>query len=281
MKMRRLFSAGRAKHPRRGTEREGGWNKPAAMSIAVLLVFLAVVADSPCAWAVNGTPVSTQCWINGTLVGGFPVGKPCPGTSSGGGGRAIIMGPPVIVWRHPSAEGSQMAGLSPVDPKLAGQLNTIADTPITLRQKGEFAMRNGDLARARVYLEEASRRDPQDPQIQQSLVTLRNLFDKGTQSLTVPRLQLPKQEFLKPMPASAVDKFMGNPEVRVLREAEIISYNKLANADATLTMTTTRAKTGAATQNDVNQAQSKLNAAVEEFKRAETKLKEKIYVLDK
>jgi len=246
----------------------------------VLSLFLAVVVDSPCARAVNGTPVSTQCWINGTLVGGFPVGKPCPGTT-GGGGRAIIMGPPVIVWRHPSAEGSQMAGLSPVDPKLAGQLNTIADTPITLRQKGEFAMRNGDLARARVYLEEASRRDPQDPQIQQSLVKLQNLFDKGTQSLTVPRLQLPKQEFLKPMPAAAVDKFMGNPEVRALREAEIISYNKLANADAALAMTTTRAKTGAATQNDVNQAQSKLNAAVEEFKRAETKLKEKIYVLDK
>jgi len=279
--MDRPFSGGTGEHPRRVTGREDRWNKAAAMSIMILSLFLAVVVDSPCAWAVNGTPVSTQCWINGTLVGGFPVGKPCPGTTSGGGGRAIIMGPPVIVWRHPSAEGSQMAGLSPVDPKLASQLNTIADTPITLRQKGEFAMRNGDLARARAYLEEARRRDPQDPQIQQSLVTLQNLFDKGTQSLTAPRLQLPKQEFLKPMPAAAVDRFMGNPEVRALREAEIISYNKLANADAALAMTTTRANTGAATQNDVKQAQSKLNAAVEEFKRAEIKLKEKIYVLDK
>ncbi len=250
------------------------------MNMAVLLVLAAAVIGSPEAWAVNGTPVSAQCWINGTLVGGFPLDRPCPGTT-GGGGRAVVMGPPVIVWRHPSAEGSQMPGLSPVDSGLAGQLNSIADTPITLRQKGEFAMRNGDLARAKLYLEEASRRDPQDPQIQQSLAKLRDLLDKGRQSQTVPRLQLPKQEFLKPMPAAAVDRFMGNPEVRALREAEIISYNKLANADAAFNTATAKAKTGAATQSDVYQAQSKLKTAVDEFKQAEARLKEKIYALDK
>ncbi|MDD3847419.1 MAG: hypothetical protein PHC90_13810 [Syntrophorhabdaceae bacterium] len=224
--------------------------------------------------------MKAQCWVDGELRGGYPLDRPCPGTT-GGGGRIIIMGPPVIVWRHPSAEGSRMAGLAPVDSRLAGQLGAIADTPIILRQKGEFAMRNGNLAQAKLYLEEANRRDPQDPQIQQSLAKLRNLFDKGTQSLTVPRLQLPKQEFLKPMPAAAVDRFMRYPDVRALREAEIISYNKLANADAAFNTITARVKTGAATQRDVDQAQSKLNAAVEEFKKSETRLKERIYVLDK
>lgn len=278
--MRRPVSEGIAKHPDHEKERRGGWNSVAAGSIAVLFILVAATIVSPGARAGDGTPVRAQCWVNGELRGGYPLDRPCPGTQ-GGGGRVIIMGPPVIVWRHPSAEGSQMAGLAPVDSRLAGQLGAIADTPITLRQKGEFAMRNGDLAQAKLYLEEANRRDPQDPQIQQSLAKLRNLFDNGTQSLTVPRLQLPKQEFLKPMPAAAVDRFMRYPEVRALREAEIISYNKLANADAALSTMKASAQSGKAAQKDVDQAQLKLNAAVEEFKKAEKKLKEKIYVLDK
>jgi outer membrane protein TolC len=83
------------------------------------------------------------------------------------------------------------------------------------------------------------------------------------------------------MPASTVDRFMGNREVRELRKAEIISYNRLANADAALNAAKTDAQAGKATQKDVDQAQLKLNTAVEEFKKAEAKLKEKIYVLDK
>ena len=279
MRTRGFLSSPAAKCPRCGERREGAWNKAAAVSAAVLFVLAASMTVPPCARAVNGTPVSAQCWINGTLVGGFPLDKPCPGTTGGGGGRVVIMGPPVIVWRHPSAEGSQMAGLSPVDSKLASQLNAIADTPITLRQKGEFAMENGDLVRARLYLEEASRRDPHDPRIKQSLAKLNSLPGKGNHGSAVPRLQLPRQEFLKPVPDTAVDRFMGNPEVRVLREAEIIAYNKLANADAALSMTMARAKTGGATQRDVDEAQSKLRAAVDDFKRASARLKEKIRLL--
>jgi hypothetical protein len=248
--------------------------------IAALVILLTLVIGSSASWAANGKAVSTQCWINGVLVGGFPLGKPCPGTTGGGGGRAIVMGPPVIVWRQPSAAGSQMQGLSSVDSSTASQLNAIAETPITLRQKGEFAMRKGDYARARQFLDEAYRRDPQDPQIQQSRAKLQNLFDTGTASLTVPRLQLPKQEILKPMPAATVEKYMSNPEVKALREAETISYNKLANADAAFNTTMDKAKAGAATQSDVNQAQANLTAAVEEFKKSESKLKEKIYILD-
>ena len=263
--------------PVNGRGKRCGWCAVAAAPATVLFILVLAAMLSPDAHAGNGgQAVSAQCWINGKLVGGFPLNRPCPGTE-GGGGRAVIMGPPVIVWRRPSAEGSQMAGLAPVDSKLAGQLNAIADTPITLRQKGEFAMKNGDLAQARLYLEEANRRDPRDPQIQESLSKLRGLFDSGTHSLTAPRLKLPEQEFLKPMPAATVDRFMGNREVRALRKAEIISYNRLANADAALNA----AKAGKATQKDVDQAQLKLNEAVEEFKKAEAKLKEKIYVLDK
>ncbi len=278
--MRRPLSERTEKRSDNGKNGQREWSTVAAVSVALLLLLAAAAIISPDARAGDGTPVGAQCWINGKLVGPFPLDRPCPGTE-GGGGHTIIMGPPVIVWRRPSAEGSQMTGLAPVDSGLAGQLNAIADTPITLRQKGEFAMRNGDLARAKLYLEEASRRDPQDPQIQQSLAKLRGLFDSGTQSLKVPRLKLPEQEFLKPMPAATVNRFMGDPGVRALREAEIISYNRLANADAALNTMKANAQTGEATQKDVDRAQLKLNAAVEEFKKAETKLKEKIYVLDK
>ena len=246
---------------------------------ATFLIF-AVLVSATDALAVGGSAVSAQCWVNGILQGGFPLDRPCPGTTGGGGGTVIIMGPPVIVWRHPSAEGSQMPGLSPVDNRLANQLNSIADTAITLRQKGEFAMRNGDYAKAKLYFDEARRRDPDDPELQEDSDKLRGLFDNGTQSLIVPRLQLPKQEFLKPVPDEKVSKYMTNPEVKKLREAEIITYNKLANADAALNTMTESENKGTASKSDVDQAQTTLNKAVENFQQAHKKLEEKIYVLD-
>jgi tetratricopeptide (TPR) repeat protein len=259
--------------------RNCGWNATTAASKAIILIF-AVLVCAPNALAVGGSAVSAQCWVNGILQGGYPLDRPCPGTTGGGGGTVIIMGPPVIVWRHPSAEGSQMPGLSPVDSRLANQLNSIADTAITLRQKGEFAMRNGDYAKAKLYFDEARRRDPDNPELQEDFDKLRGLFDNGTQSLTVPRLQLPKQEFLKPVPDEKVSKYMTNPEVKKLREAEIITYNKLANADATLNTVTESEKKGTASKSDVDQAQTALNKAVENFQQAHKKLEEKIYVLD-
>src|SRR5208283_3009278 len=253
--------------------RNCGWNATTAASKAIILIF-AVLVCAPNALAVGGSAVSAQCWVNGILKGGYPLDRPCPGTTGGGGGTVIIMGPPVIVWRHPSAEGSQMPGLSPVDSRLANQLNSIADTAITLRQKGEFAMRNGDYAKAKLYFDEARRRDPDNPELQEDFDKLRGLFDNGTQSLTVPRLQLPKQEFLKPVPDEKVSKYMTNPEVKKLREAEIITYNKLANADATLNTVTESEKKGTASKSDVDQAQTALNKAVENFQQAHKKLEE-------
>jgi tetratricopeptide (TPR) repeat protein len=261
-----------------GKCRNCGWDAITAACKAIFFIF-AVLACAPNALAVGGSAVSAQCWVNGILQGGFPLDRPCPGTT-GGGGTVIIMGPPVIVWRHPSAEGSQMPGLSPVEGKLANQLNSIADTAITLRQKGEFAMRNGDYAKAKLYFDEARRRDPDDPELQQDFDKLRGLFDNGTQSLTVPRLQLPKQEFLKPVPDEKVSKYMTNPEVKKLREAEILTYNKLANADAALNTVTESENKGTASKSDVDQAQTTLNKAVENFQQAHKKLEEKIYVLD-
>ena len=261
-----------------GKWRNCGWDAITAACKAIFLIF-AVLVSATDALAVGGSAVSAQCWVNGILQGGFPLDRPCPGTT-GGGGTVIIMGPPVIVWRHPSAEGSQMPGLSPVDNRLANQLNSIADTAITLRQKGEFAMRNGDYAKAKLYFDEARRRDPNDPELQEDSDKLRGLFDNGTQSLIVPRLQLPKQEFLKPVPDEKVSKYMTNPEVKKLREAEIITYNKLANADAALNTMTESENKGTASKSDVDQAQTTLNKAVENFQQAHKKLEEKIYVLD-
>jgi len=263
-----------------GKWRNCGWDAITAACKAIFLIF-AVMISATDALAVGGSAVSAQCWVNGILQGGYPLDKPCPGTTGGGGGgTVIIMGPPVIVWRHPSAEGSQMPGLSPVDNRLASQLNSIADTAITLRQKGEFAMRNGDYAKAKLYFDEAGRRDPNDPELQEDFDKLRGLFDAGTQEIKAPHLQLPKQEFLKPVPDEKVSKYMSIPEVKKLREAEIITYNKLANADAALNTVTESEKAGTASKSDVDQAQTTLNKAVENFQQAHKKLEEKIYVLD-
>jgi hypothetical protein len=272
-------ASGKAKYLNRFGRRKSAYNIITAAHLAAFL-FFAILISVPRAHAVGGSAVSAQCWVNGELRGGFPLDKPCPGTTGYGGGRVIIMGPPVIVWRHPSAEGSQMPGLSPVDSKLASQLSSIADTAITLRQKGEFAMRNGDYTKAKLYFEEARRRDPDDPKLQEDFDKLRGLFDSGTQKITAPRLQLPKQEFLKPVPDEKISKYMNNPEVKKLREAEIITYNKLANADASLAAAMDKEKSGAAAKSDVDQAQTKLNKAVEDFQQAHKKLEEKIYVLD-
>lgn len=248
-------------------------------SSAALITMLAIVLVPPFARAGNGQFVGNQCWEGGVLK--WYGNRPCPGTSSGQG-PLRIMGPPVIVYVRPSAEGSQMHGLAPVDSSFASQLAGIADTSITLRQKGEFAMRKGDLARAKQYLDEARRRDPGDPQINEAYQKLQRLFDEGRQSLPVPRPQLSKHEFLKPMQESDVEKYYGrDPEVKALREAEIIAYNKLANADANFNQASANLSKGGVTQKEVDQAQWKLKEAVEEFKKAEEKLKNKIYVLDK
>ncbi len=246
---------------------------------AVLVTILAIVMVSSGAWAGDGQFVGNQCWDGGVLK--YYGNRPCPGTQ-GGRGPVKIMGPPVIVYVRPSAEGSQMPGLAPVDSRLKSQLSSIADTSITLRQKGEFAMRNGDLVRARQYLDEARRRDPGDPQTNEAYQKLQRLFDEGKASLPVPRPQLSKYEFLKPMPEAEVEKYyQRDPEIKVLREAEIIAYNKLANADANFNQANANLSKGASTQGDIDQAQSKLKEAIDEFKKAEIKLKEKIYVLDK
>jgi len=245
------------------------------------MIALTALFFSSLAWADDdGQLVGVQCWENGVLVG-HQLPYTCP-EPSGGGGGGVIMGPPVIVWVRPSAAGSQMQGLAPVNSGLVNQLSAIADTPVTFRQKAEFAMKNGNFERAKRLLEEADRRFPDDPDVREGLRKLQNLFDNGTASLTVPPpLELSQQEFLKPMPEVDLERFKDDSEVKALRDDEITSYNQLANADAAFNSMTANTKAGTATQSDVAQAQLKLNAAVEKFKNAENKLKQKIYVLDK
>ena len=173
-----------------------------------------------------------------------------------------------------------MPGLAPVNSGLASQLGAIADTSITLRQKGEFEMRNGNLTRARQYLDEAARRYPVDPKVESVRAELDALFDKGTASLKVPRLQLSQQEFLKPTPPEKIEKYLGNPAVKRLRDAEVIAYNKLSNADAAFNRVSNPSD-GSVNQKAVAEAQDKLNKAVEAFKLAQEKLKKKIYILEK
>ena len=190
-----------------------------------------------------------QCWIKGVLT---PVGKQdCPADSNDS--EIAAVGPPVIIYRRPSAAGSQMPALSTVDSGFASQLSAIADTPITLRYKGEFAMKHGDLAAAKRYFDEAARRDPDNAQTQQDLATLKGLFDQGTVTATVPHFEA--SQVLFPMPSVKVKKFEKKyPEVRKLREAELATYKDVAEANAALSAATTA--NAPATQ--VSQAQTKL-----------------------
>lgn len=233
--------------------------------MAAALPLLGAQADD---WAGN------QCWINGVLT---PVGKhDCPADSSNS--EIAAVGPPVIIYRRPSAAGSQMPGLSTVDSGLASQLSSIADTPITLRYKGEFAMKHGDLAAAKRYFDEAARRDPDNPQTQQDLAILKGLFDQGTVTTTVPHFEA--SQVLFPMPSVKIRKLEKKyPEVKKLREAELATYKDLAEANAALNAATT-ANVPAP---QLAQAQTKLDTAVDAFKQAHTALenKVKVYVLDK
>ena len=191
------------------------------------------------------------------------------------------MGPPVIVWRSPSAEGSGMVSLAPVNNNVVNQLNAIADTPITLIQKGKFAAEHGDRARAKAYFDEAARADPGNTDLAGAYAMLGNMFDQGTQRVTVKPLVLPKQEFLKPMAQDKVNKYViKDPQVKALRDAEVVAYNKLAVADAAFNSVSSGVQQGDAGQAQAGEAQRKLTEAVEEFKKAHEKLERRVYILD-
>jgi len=228
--------------------------------------------------AVEGEVVGTQCWVGGVLQGGFPADFDC-GTVSGGSAPQIIVGPPVIIWRHPSAEGSRMPGLVPIDDRLNNQLNAIADTAITLRQKGEFAMNHGDYAAAERYFEAARQRDPQDPTLMQDMSKLQGLFDSNTWQVAVPHYRV-QEEVLAPFPASDLAKFKGNTVVTQLRNEELKAYRKLDRASQALTQIRQNAGQGQASSQDLSQAQAQMDRAANAFKQAHEALRKKIYVLE-
>ncbi len=60
------------------------FTKVRAMNIkrsSLLVVFVLVLASASAQAQGSGRVAGTQCWINGKLVGGFPPGYSCPGTS--------------------------------------------------------------------------------------------------------------------------------------------------------------------------------------------------------
>jgi hypothetical protein len=65
------------------------------ISLAALLAFTLILAFISAAQANSGRVVGTQCWINGKLVGGFPPGYTCPGTTGGSSGGSSRSNPAV------------------------------------------------------------------------------------------------------------------------------------------------------------------------------------------
>lgn len=249
--------------------------------VFVVALAVAAIGATQAEGDETGGYVGTQCWVGGLLV---PVkGNSCPvDTPADNGG--VIIGPPIIIWRHPSAGGSQMPGLTPLNPQGIMELNAIADTAITLRQKADFAMQHGDLVKAKQYLDAASQRDPQDPETQADYVKLQNLFDKGTQSLTVPSLPMKgaQEEVLAPVSPQKYDPkiYDKDPKAKKLRKIELQAYHELSQANAALSDVSAKLAKGAATQNDVSQAQTKFDETANAFKQAHTDLQKRIYVLD-
>lgn len=68
----------------------------------------------------------------------------------------IILGPPQIVWRNPSAEGSRQAPLAEItDPRIREALASRAQTGYQLYLRAQSALRAGNTRLAKAYLEAA------------------------------------------------------------------------------------------------------------------------------
>jgi tetratricopeptide (TPR) repeat protein len=242
----------------------------------IILILLASGGGASALAQGSGQVAGTQCWINGELQGGFPAGYSCPANTRAAGG-GYILGPPIIIWRRPSAAGSQMPGLSPANGALAAGLNAAADTSLTLMQKGEFAMKNGDLPAAKRYFDQASQRDPNNPEILKDIVILQQMFDRGA-GLNVQPYQMLDTP-LSPMSPTIVDRYAGNGLVQPLRIAELQAYRNLAQANEAFQAVSARAAQGAASPQEVSAARAQLDQAAEAFEATQARLKSQIAAL--
>lgn len=234
---------------------------------ACLVAGLALLAAGP---AQSGQVAGVRCWVNGELVGGFAAGYSCP--PGAGSGAGVVIGPSAIVWRHPGAADSQMP--SPAQSPPASQ----ADASLTHVRKGEYAMKQGDLAAAKQYFDAAARHDPHNPRILDDIALLQVLADA---SGPAPEGQSDRMqnEVLAPLPSSLVDRFAGYGAIRSLRAAELAAYRRVAEADAARSAVIADLARGAATQQDVDAARMRLDAAAQDFKSAQSKLRYELTLL--
>lgn len=240
---------------------------------ACMVAGLVLLAAGP---AQSGHAAGVRCWVNGELVGGFAAGYSCP--PGAGSGAGVVIGPSAIVWRHPGAADSQMSSLAPAQSPPASQADADADASRTLVRKGEYAMKQGDLAAAKQYFGAAAQHDPHNPQIIDDIALLQVLADaNGPAPDGQPdRMQ---NEVLAPLPSSLVDRFAGYGAIRSLRAAELAAYRRVAEADAARAAIVADLARGAATQQDVDAARMRLDAAAQDFKRAQSKLRYEITLL--
>lgn len=187
--------------------------------------------------------------------------------------------PPIIVWHHASAGGSTMSGLTVTAPPSTA-LITFADTPITLRQKGEFAMAHGDYNSARQYFSAAGQRGPGDPELSAEEAKLEQLNRAGdlasqnNQTLGIPKFV--KTDYLMPTHMKRLEPYRGNPEVMKLHDAEQAAFKELSKASAALQKSNANLANGSGSQADAAQAQANFEADVKAFQEAQANLKQEI-----
>ncbi len=129
-----------------------------AFAIAAL-----VLGSASVALAQSGAPTD-QC--TGPHSGDADT---CRSLPSGGGTVSIVIerevvwvpGPPIIIWKHPSAEGSRQSNFRAVDdPVIRHAINDWSETSWTLYQKGKAEMARGRYIAAETYFNAAMNKHP-------------------------------------------------------------------------------------------------------------------------
>jgi hypothetical protein len=130
--------------------------------LCALLIVLQAGASA--ALAQSGAPTN-QC--TGPHTGDAGDCRALPG---GGGGTVSIVierevvwvpGPPIIIWKHPSAEGSRQSDFVAVDdPAIRRAIDDWSQTSWSLYQKGKAEMKRGRYAAAEAYFNGAMGKHP-------------------------------------------------------------------------------------------------------------------------
>ena len=222
---------------------------------------LAQISGSPTGWCHNRDGSVSPCVDGGSLIVEREI--------------VVIPGPPIIVWKRPSAEGSVQSEFGAItNPAMQRELNDWSQTSWMLYNKGDTALKRGDTAAALAYLEAARKHNPPPdelPEINNALRRARAMFDQGG-SLNSP-FKFHKTYHAVALPPAIFNS--GRKDLEPLRQ-ELLpilvdqqnALNKIRSLD-----------TASTSEKEMNEAKANLQKAQETVQKKIQEAK-KTYVLD-